>query len=145
MVSPDTISSGEGVPNVFTRSGKGAVVSFYGSNGAYGMNNFQAALPLGLYILFPDGASLDRNGTIQVDSNASLTGGVRPTVRVPLNEETLARAMAGEDVQLTYAMDWLESHQPVAAAVPTTPAKKSPVGALVAVLALCGIIVLRRG
>lgn len=144
MVSPDTISSGEGVPNVFARSGKGAVVSFYGSNGAYGMNNFQAALPLGMYILFPDGASLDDNETVQVDSNEALAGGISPTVRVPLNEESLARAMTGEDVQLTYAMDWLDSQHPVPTTVPTTPAKKAPVEALVAVLALCGIILLRK-
>jgi len=144
MVSPDTISSGEGVPNVFVRSGTGAIVSFYGSNGAFGMNNFQAALPLGMYILFPDGASLDEHGTIQVDSNAVLKGGVSPTVRVPLNEATLARAIAGEDVQLTYAMDWLDSKQPVSTTVPTTPAKKTLLGVLVAVLAVSGIILLRK-
>ncbi|HEX3001200.1 MAG TPA: S41 family peptidase, partial [Methanoregula sp.] len=144
MVSPDTISSGEGVPNVFVRSGRGAVVSFYGSNGAFGMNNFQAILPLGLYILFPDGASLDENQTIQVDSNASLRGGVSPTVRVPLTRETLARAMDGEDVQLTYATDWLDSQQPVAATVPTTPAKKAPAGILAAVLAVAGMILVRK-
>lgn len=144
MVSPDTISSGEGVPNVFVRSGTGAVVSFYGSNGAYGMNNFQAALPLGLYVLFPDGASLDETRTIQVDSNASLKGGVSPTSRVPLTEETLARAIAGEDVQLTYAMDWLDSQQPVPTTVPTTPTKKTPASVLVTVLAITGIILLRK-
>ncbi|MDD4136911.1 MAG: hypothetical protein PHT99_03330 [Methanoregula sp.] len=37
------------------------------------------------------------------------------------NEDTVARAMAGEDVQLTYAMLWLDKQQaPVAAT--TTPA-----------------------
>ncbi|WP_333582457.1 hypothetical protein [Methanoculleus bourgensis] len=58
---------------------------------------------------FPAGASLDENGRIQVDSNASMIGGVAPTVRVPLDADTLARAMAGEDVQLTYAVEWLEA------------------------------------
>jgi carboxyl-terminal processing protease len=67
------------------------------------------------------GASLDENGRIQVDSNASLIGGVAPTVRVPMNEETLARAMAGEDVQLAYAVDWLKAE------AMTGSAERSPV------------------
>jgi len=142
MVSPDTISSGEGVPNVFVRSGTGAVVSFYGSNGAYGMNNFQASLPLGMYILFPDGASLDMHEAIQVDSNAALKGGVSPTVRVPLNEETLARAMAGEDVQLTYAMDWLDSQQaPVTIRPIATTTKKSSAGIAMVIVAVSLLVV----
>ena len=44
-----------------------------------------------------------------MDSNASLIGGVAPTVRVPLDRDTLARAMAGEDVHLAYAVDWLKA------------------------------------
>lgn len=142
MISPDTISSGEGVPNVFVRSGTGAVISFYGSNGAYGMNNFQAALPLGMYILFPDGASLDQNGAVQVDSNAALAGGVLPTVRVPLNEETLSRAMAGEDIQLTYAMDWLDAHQSLVTTRSTaTTTKKSSAGIAMVIVAVSLLVV----
>jgi len=142
MVSPDTISSGEGVPNVFVRFGTGAVVSFYGSNGAFGMNNFQAALPLGMYILFPDGTSLDENRIIQVDSNAALTGGISPTVRVPLTEATLARAMAGEDVQLTYAMDWLDAHQaPITTGPPATTTKKSFAGIAMVIVAVSLLVV----
>jgi carboxyl-terminal processing protease len=142
LVSPDTISSGEGIPNIFTRTGTGAIVSWYGTNGAFGMNNVQAILPLGMYIFFPDGASLDQNGSIQVDSNASLTGGIAPTVRVPLNDKTLARAMAGEDVEMTYAMAWLDSHQaPVTTAATATTTKKAASGMIV-VLAAIGMTVL---
>jgi carboxyl-terminal processing protease len=143
LVSPDTISSGEGLPNIFTRSGTGAIVSWYGTNGAFGMNNVQAVLPLGMYVFFPDGASLDQNGRIQVDSNASLTGGIAPTVRVPLNEDTLARAMAGEDVQLSYATQWLDGQQaPVA--MTTTPAQKASPAVAVVILAL-GVLVAVKG
>ncbi|MGA2120918.1 MAG: S41 family peptidase [Methanoregula sp.] len=143
LVSPDTISSGEGLPNIFTRSGTGAIVSWYGTNGAFGMNNVQAVLPLGMYVFFPDGASLDQTGSIQVDSNASLTGGIAPTVRVPLNEDTLARAMAGEDVQLSYATQWLDGQQaPVATA--TTPAQKASPAVAAVILAL-GVLVVVKG
>jgi carboxyl-terminal processing protease len=109
LVSPYTISSGEGLPKVFAESGTGAIVSWYGTNGAFGIESIGPTLPLGIVTAFPQGASLDEDGKIQVDSNASLVGGVAPTVRVPLDRETLARAMAGEDVQLAYAVDWLKA------------------------------------
>ncbi|MDD1690483.1 MAG: S41 family peptidase [Methanoregula sp.] len=140
LVSPDTISSGEGLPMVFAKTGTGKVISWYGSNGAFGMNGPQAVLPLGMYVFFPDGASLGQDGVVQVDSNASLTGGVAPQVRVPLTEETVTRAMAGEDVQLTYAREWLDGQQ-VPAATATTP-KASPSVAVVVVAV--GTFVLAR-
>lgn len=111
LVSPDTISSGEGVPMIFSKTGRGEIVSWYGTNGAFGMNDVRAIMPLDMYVMFPDGASLDENGIIQVDSDATLFGGVSPGIRVPLNEETVARAAAGEDVQLTYALEWLEEQE----------------------------------
>ncbi|UUX91382.1 S41 family peptidase [Methanoplanus endosymbiosus] len=111
LVSPDTISSGEGLPMVFKNTGRGKIISWYGTNGAFGMNNLQAIMPLDMYIMFPDGASLDEEGIIQVDSNAELIGGVSPDIRVPLNEDTVKRAVNGEDVQLTYALQWLEEQQ----------------------------------
>lgn len=148
LVSPDTISSGEGVPMILNRTGRGEVISFYGTNGAFGMNNVQANLPLGLYLFFPDGASLDQNGTIQDDSNAGLTGGVSPGIRVPINEDTVARSMAGEDVQLTYALQWLKgqgertpSPVPSASATPTRPASLG----VTAVLGALGIFVVVAG
>nr|WP_319537677.1 S41 family peptidase [uncultured Methanospirillum sp.] len=108
MVSPDTISSGEGVPMIMNKTGRGKVVSWYGTDGAFGMVTAAAILPLDLEILYPDGASLNESRIIQMDSNASRIGGVAPHVRVPMNEETLARAMAGEDVQLTHAVQALQ-------------------------------------
>jgi len=139
LVSPDTISSGEGVPMILAKTGRGSIISWYGTNGAFGMNNFQAAMPLGQYITFPDGASLDINGTIQVDSDAMLAGGVSPQIRVPMNEDMVARSVAGEDVQLTYAMQWLDNQQkqnasfvPAVTATPTQKASLVPALPLVA-------------
>lgn len=150
LVSPDTISSGEGLPNVFSRTGTGAIVAFYGTNGAFGLNNVRALMPEGLIVLFPDGASLDADGEIQVDSNASLAGGIAPTVRVPLDADTLARSMAGEDVQLAYALGWLEARQapattaaPVTAAPTATPKASAGAPALVAALGLAVLLVRR--
>jgi carboxyl-terminal processing protease len=121
LVSPYAVSSGEGLPMVFAHTGRGAIISFYGTNGAFGMEGVQAYMPLNLTILFPDGASLDQAGKIQVDSDLSLRGGIAPTIRVPLNEDTVARSMTGEDLQMTYALRWLDGRQ-----IPQTPAAAGP-------------------
>ncbi len=47
LVSPYTISSGEGLPKVFAESGTGAIVSWYGTNGAFGIESIGPTLPLG--------------------------------------------------------------------------------------------------
>ncbi len=133
LVSPYTISSGEGVPMVFANSGTGTIISWYGTNGAFGMNTPEAIMPLGQVLFFPDGASLDRNGAIQIDSDANLAGGVQPQIRVPVNEDTVARSMAGEDVQLTYALDWLAGQQ---GKPTTTPTQRAPFGAVIVLIAL---------
>jgi carboxyl-terminal processing protease len=154
MVSSDAISSGEAVPMMLTKTGRGAVVSWFGTDGAFGINGLQAIMPLDFYVLFPAGASLDENYAIQLDSNASLVGGVAPTVRVPLNRDTVARAMAGEDVQLVYATEWLDGQQgsnatavslPTATASQTQKAGLLPVSAFVALgIAGIGAVMLRR-
>ncbi len=133
LVSPYTISSGEGVPMVFANTGTGTIISWYGTNGAFGMNSPQALMPLGQILFFPDGASLDLQGVIQVDSDMDLAGGVAPQIRVPVNEDTVLRSMDGEDVQLTYALDWLAKQgEP-----PVTPTQQAPFGAAIVVIALC--------
>jgi carboxyl-terminal processing protease len=145
LVSPDTISSGEGVPMVFANSGTGKIISWYGTNGAFGMNGLQAVLPLGMYVVFPDGASLDKNRLIQTDSNAQLVGGVAPQIRVPINEDTVARSMAGEDVQLTYALKWLDDQQkPQTPVTTSTPKPQASPGIVILVLTL-GLLVFIAG
>ncbi|MFA4849721.1 MAG: S41 family peptidase [Methanoregula sp.] len=145
LVSPDTISSGEGIPMVFANSGTGKIISWYGTNGAFGMNGLQAVLPLGMYVFFPDGVSLDKNRMIQIDSNAQLGGGVAPQIRVPINEDTVARSIAGEDVQLTYALKWLDDQQKPQTPVTTaTPKQQASPGIAILVLML-GLLVLIAG
>jgi carboxyl-terminal processing protease len=141
LVSPYTISSGEGLPKVFAESGMGAIVSWYGTNGAFGMESLGPVLPLGIMTAFPTGASLDEHGRIQVDSNASLAGGVAPTVRVPMNEDTLARAMAGEDVQLSYAVEWLRAQAEETTAEPSAVPAQAAAGWIVPLAALMGLVI----
>ncbi|NLA39232.1 MAG: hypothetical protein GX882_07635 [Methanomicrobiales archaeon] len=76
----------------------------YGTNGAFGIEFIDPALPGGIMAAFPHGASLDEPGRVQVDSNTSMTGGVAPVVRVPLDRDAPARAMTGAVVILVPAV-----------------------------------------
>jgi carboxyl-terminal processing protease len=148
LVSPYTISSGEGVPMVFANSGTGTIISWYGTNGAFGMNTVEAVMPLDQLLFFPDGASLDQNGVIQVDSNAALVGGVAPQIRVPVNEDTVARSMAGEDVQLTCALKWLDEQvkqgTAPAPSATATPTQRAPQGMGIVLMAVGFLVVIMR-
>ena len=149
LVSPSTISSGEGLPMVFANSHTGKIISPYGTNGAFGMVVSPGVrLPLNVTLNYPDGASLDQNSVIQVDSNASRAGGVAPQIRVPVNEDTVARYMAGEDVQLTYAVKWLDDQvkqgTPSAPMATTTPTQRASPGIGIVVLAVGLFMVMMR-
>jgi carboxyl-terminal processing protease len=46
-------------------------------------------LPGNYAVIYPNGASLDKDGKIQIDSNNLMQGGISPDVRIPINMETL--------------------------------------------------------
>ncbi len=115
MVGPRNISSGEGIPMSLQRLPGNKVVSFYGSNGSFGMLEWWSVhylypLPADLYLRFPVGRSLDKNMKIQLDSDSTMTGGVVPGIRVPLNDTVINQLYAeGIDVELKYAIGELNS------------------------------------
>ncbi len=113
MVNPRNISSGEGVPMMLKKLQRAPVVSFYGSNGSFGMVDWSIYLftpPDSLHVTFPFGQSVDGNLVVQLDSDSLMSGGVTPTVRVPLNDTVLDRLYIDSmDVELNYAVKTLNS------------------------------------
>jgi len=110
LVNPGTISSGEGVAMGIARAPRGQVIGFYGTDGSFGMVTGDGAkLPEGIEIGFPSGQSLDENMIVQLDSQNGV-GGVAPTVRIPLTQERAIAFANGEDVELAFAIDWLEAN-----------------------------------
>jgi len=87
---------------------------------------------------FRAGASFAENGKVQVDGNASVVDKVPPTVRMLLDKETPARAMAGEDVQLSYAVEWIEAQAEEANAELT---RQAAAGWAVTLAALMGLAI----
>ena len=115
MVGPREISSGEGIPMALQRIPKNKVVSFYGSNGSFGMMeswsiHYLYPPPDDLYLRFPVGRSLDKDLKIQLDSDSTMQGGVIPDIRVPINDTVIDQLYIDSlDVELKYAIGELNS------------------------------------
>ena len=109
IVDPNCISTGEGLAMMFQRLENAQIVSHWGTNGAFGMVDYDPILlPAGLAITFPQARSLDENYVIQLDSDSTLSGGVSPDIRVPLTvENVIFQWQEGRDVQLEYAKSLL--------------------------------------
>ena len=107
LVNPRTISSGEGVAMCIARAPQGAVAGFHGTNGSFGLAAPGiVTMPDGLAVSYPIGRSLDANRVIQLDSRDGI-GGVAPNVEVALTAEAALAYAAGEDVELTAAVEYL--------------------------------------
>ena len=68
---------------------QGRVISYYGTNGSFGMAGAIITMPGGFQLHFPFGRSLDLNRRVQLDADGNGQGGVTPDIRVPLNDGIL--------------------------------------------------------
>ncbi|MCP4349000.1 MAG: peptidase S41, partial [Desulfobacterales bacterium] len=110
MVGPGCISSGEGPAMAIQKLPQGKVISFYASNGSFGMSGTEIKIPGGFELTFPTGQSLDENKVVQIDGDAEGNGGVIPDIRVPLTDQTVYEKFAeGRDAELEFVIEWLHS------------------------------------
>ncbi|MCX6283741.1 MAG: T9SS type A sorting domain-containing protein, partial [Bacteroidetes bacterium] len=104
-----------GIPMAVQRLPKNKVVSFYGSNGSFGMienwsYHYLYPPPNDLYLRYPVGRSLDKNMKIQIDSDSTMHGGVLPDYRVPINDTVIDQLYNDSiDVELKYTIGKLNS------------------------------------
>ncbi len=106
LVSPSTISSGEGIAMCVNNLPQGAVLGFHGTWGSFGMMGGVISLPGGITLKYPHGQSVDANGVVQLDSRNGI-GGVLPKVRVPKTYANVMSFARGNDVELEYAVSYL--------------------------------------
>jgi carboxyl-terminal processing protease len=109
LVNPRTISSGEGLAKCINEQPTGAALGFHGTRGSFALAGGAIALPDGLSLHYPYGRSVDANGIVQLDSRNGL-GGVTPRIRVPKTFDNIMAYATGVDVELRYAIDYLQ-HQ----------------------------------
>jgi carboxyl-terminal processing protease len=79
------------------------VVGLSGTAGAGGTSEIDVQLPGDYTFAFPKAQSLDANFTIQIEGDATGTGGVAPDVRVPLDDAAADALGAGRDIVLEQA------------------------------------------
>lgn len=113
MVNPRSISRGEGVPMMLQKLKRAKVVSFYGSNGSFGLCSIEYPIfpPTDdLKVSFEFGQSVDWQMKVQLDSDSTMTGGVIPDIRVPLNDTVIDQLYLDNiDVEINYAVKVLNS------------------------------------
>lgn len=107
LVDHRTKSSGEGFALIAKQLPNVSVMGLSGTNGSFGMAGGSVLLPTGITVVYPWGRSLDGTGTVQVDGDHRLRGGVEPDRVVPLTVETVRAIHRGDDVVLRAAQDWL--------------------------------------
>ncbi|WP_419783359.1 S41 family peptidase [Maridesulfovibrio sp.] len=108
LVNPDTTSSAEGVAMAIRNLPNGYVVGLYGTNGSFGMTGGEIEMPYHLQANFPTGQSLDQFRVIQLDSKNGI-GGIAPTNRVPRTSENMIKYVKRIDVELDFAINFLQS------------------------------------
>lgn len=106
LVNPRTISSGEGLAKCIADLPQGQSVGFNGTNGSFGIATGEIAMPAGIVIHYPNGRSVDANGTIQIDSRRGV-GGVQPELRIAASLDNIMAHGRGEDVELREALRWI--------------------------------------
>jgi carboxyl-terminal processing protease len=104
LIGARTLSSGEGLPLLLKGAPNVTLLGFDGTHGSFAINQKEVELPEGLTFVFPQARSVDASGRIQVDSDATGTGGVAPDLRVPRDGATLEALRSGRDVLLERAV-----------------------------------------
>lgn len=109
MVSPGTVSNGEGFAHAIQQLPQGYAVGFYGSNGAYGGTGGSVKMPKGYLVLYPSARDVDQAGKIVLESDKTGTGGVVPNFRVPRTLEKIRNVFVdGEDIELQFTTALLD-------------------------------------
>ncbi|MBX2803180.1 MAG: hypothetical protein KTR31_36205 [Myxococcales bacterium] len=112
LIDSDTVSSGEGLAFLLAKMPRVEVFGFEGTAASFGSTGSRIRLPGGWTLTFPAGRSLDAADRIQLDSDHTLQGGVRPTRRIPWTADDVLRHHADEDVVLQAAVAWLQAVTP---------------------------------
>ena len=108
LINQKCVSSGEGLAMGIRNLPNGETIGFYGTSGSFGLAGAEITMPGGLTVHYPNGRSLDADGQIQIDSRNGV-GGVSPSVRVEMTEESAIRVASGVDVELEEALKYIKT------------------------------------
>lgn len=105
MVNSNCISAGEGFVYNMAKLPQVTVVGIQGTNGSFGTIDGIDMMPEGMMGVYPSIACLDEDGEIMIDSKYHGTGGIKPEVVIPVNQEAVKEIFdKDKDYELEYLL-----------------------------------------
>ncbi|HOV32184.1 MAG TPA: S41 family peptidase [Candidatus Hydrogenedens sp.] len=111
LVDYGTAGSAEGFASILSHQKNIQVIGMSDTRGAMGVPGGDVRMPGGITLSYPVARSLDKNGQIQIEANAKGEGGITPSVKVPINVETLLKMAEGKDIAIEKAIEVLSKTQ----------------------------------
>lgn len=105
LVNSNCISAGEGFAYNMAKLPQVTVIGIQGTNGSFGTINGIDMMPEGMMGVYPSIACLDEDGEIMIDSKYHGTGGIKPEVVIPVDQEAVKEIFSEDyDYELEYLL-----------------------------------------
>lgn len=110
LVNSNCISAGEGFAYNLAKLPQVTVVGIQGTNGSFGTIDGIDVMPEGMMGVFPSIACLDENGEIMIDSRYQSTGGIKPELTIPIDQEAVKLIFTKDyDYELEYLLQFIHA------------------------------------
>jgi carboxyl-terminal processing protease len=110
LVDNHTASTAEGIPNVLMKLPNVTIAGQYSTSGVFasGFSDFIFKMPKNIIFGFLEGRSLDKEGNIQIDSDFSGEGGIKPDLKIPVSYNSINfQFVEKKDFALDYSLLYL--------------------------------------
>lgn len=105
LVNSNCISAGEGFVYNMAKLPQVTIVGIQGTNGSFGTIDGIDMMPEGMMGVFPSIACLDEDGEIMIDSKYHGTGGIKPEVVIPVDQNAVEEIFKEDyDYELEYLL-----------------------------------------
>lgn len=112
LIDYGTSGSAEGFAKVLSSNPKVTIMGVCNSRGAVGIPGGDIRMPTGITLSYPIARSLNSEGQIQIEADATGKGGIEPTIKLPINHEYLIQTFTEKkDYLLDQAIKFLSNNQ----------------------------------
>lgn len=110
LVNSLTVSAGEGFVYNAAKLPHVQIVGMTGTNGSFLTIAGATLMPDNILVMYPSIMCVDENGDVLIDSDDTLSGGIKPDMSIPLDANAVMKMYAdGVDYELEYLLEQIES------------------------------------
>ena len=111
LVNAGSASAAEGFAYNMAELSNVSVAGMMGSNGSFGtMTDGFVLLPDNFLLIFPKIACVDENGRVMIDADASGFGGVKPDIKIPIDDAAIDSLFVQHvDYELNFVLEYLNT------------------------------------